>query len=115
MKTQQNTLNILTHYTKPNISRNSKSEGHSFDHISSDIRDNQTYDKAYCKDKEWYNCHKKVHPSSHCLNKSKKKDDNDDKSKSIKEIKASIKNLPKYMKNAKKTLTNLQDKTEELK
>ena len=74
VKTQQNTLNILTHYTKPNISRNSKSEGHSFDHISSDIRDNQTNDKAYCKDKECYTCHIEGYPSSHCPNHKRKKD-----------------------------------------
>ena len=67
------------------------------------------------KDKEYYNCYKKIHPSSHCSNNNKKKDDNNNKSKYSKKIKASIKNMYKDMKKANKTFTNIQVKISDLK
>ena len=59
-KTWQNTLHLLTQYTNPTITRDSESQGKSFAQRTGYGRNPQTYDKAYCKDKEWYNCHKRV-------------------------------------------------------
>ena len=57
----------------------------------------------------------KVHTYSHCPNKKKKRDDYDDKSKSIKEGKTSIKNMSKDIKKSNKTVFTLQAKILELK
>ena len=57
---------------------------------------------------------KKCHPSYHCPNTNQKKDDDDNKSKSIKKRKSSIKNLPKDTKNAKKTFKTIHTKIEDM-
>ena len=51
-KTRQNTLHLLTQYTKPTIPRNSEYQGNSFVQRIGDKRNLQTYDKNYWKDKE---------------------------------------------------------------
>ena len=79
LKTRKNNLHLLTHYTKPTITRNSESPGKSFAQRTSDGRNPQTYGKAYWKDKEFYNCHKEVHPYYNCTNNKKKNDNNNDK------------------------------------
>ena len=95
LKTRQNTLNILNQYTNPTVPRNSGSRVNSFAQRTGDRRNPQTYEKAYCKDKECYNCHKEGHPYSHCPNKKKKRINDNNKSNSSKESKTIIKTCPK--------------------
>ena len=114
-KTHQDNLQILTKYTKPTITRNSESQRNFFAQKTGNGRNTQTQEKTYCKDKECYNCHKKFHPYSHCINKKKKNDNGDDKNDSSKESKTSIKNLYKDIKNANNPLTKLQANISDLK
>ena len=107
LKTRHNTLPLLIQYSNPNTSIPSEFMGVSLSQQTDYGRNASTYDKAYWKDKECYNFHKKIHPSSHCPNKNKNKYGDYDKYKYSKEIKSSIKDLSKDMKSSKKTFTNL--------
>ena len=71
-KTRQDTLHILTQYTKPTIHRNTKSQGKSSAQWTGDGSNLQTYEKAYWKYKYCYNFHQEGHPSSHLQRRKKR-------------------------------------------
>ena len=87
-KNRQQTLHLLDKYSKSNIVQTNPFEGMAFAQKGgSPNRQDDIYDKKYWKDKEYFNCHKKGHPSTHCC--ASKANDNNDKTVSSKTSKAS--------------------------
>jgi hypothetical protein len=75
---RQQTLHLLDKYNKTVVAKLTHSQGTSFTQnggrggsnrsssANGKVHDSRTYDKKYCKDKEFYKCHKKGQPATHC-------------------------------------------------
>ena len=85
-KNRQNNLHLLDKYSKTVVQRTTQYEGTAFvqggrGHIcrrgrnNRDGRGNKDFDKEYWKYKECFNCNKKGHPSTSCLEAEKGADD----------------------------------------
>ena len=125
-KTRQATLHLLDKYSKSIIvSHTTPSEGTSFAQRGgrgggrgAGSSNQNSFDKAYWKDKECYNCNKKGHPSSHCPKKKKTNDDDKSsrtsKSNTSKSNKSAQASIEKEQKKLKKSFATLSSKIEEL-
>ena len=129
-KNRQEVLHLLDKYSKSAVIASTANEGSSFAQRGGeangantgggrgDGRFGKSYDVQYWKAKQCYNCNKKGHPSSHCPDKKTqakpKSNDDDNKSVSSKNSKASIAKLQKDFKKTKKSFTTLQSKIQEL-
>jgi hypothetical protein len=117
-KNRQVTLHLLDKYSKSVVAQAPISEGTAFTRRGSQGGKQDTYDTAYWKDKECFNCHKKGHSSSHCPDKDKDNDDKSVSSKSSKTSKSSkaskAKSITKTQKRLKKSFATLSSKIDEL-
>jgi hypothetical protein len=120
-KNRQQTLHLLDKYSKNMVAKVTHSEGASFaqkggrgggNRSSSGNgqgRDSSTYDKKYWNDKEFYKCHKKGHPETHCPKKT-----SDDGDRSTTSAASSIKKLKKNLKSIKKAFTTVNTQLAQL-
>ena len=111
-KNRQQTLHLLDKFSKtvaPKVA--TQSEGTAFVQGSGGKK-KKPFDEVYWKDKECYECHEKGHPSSHCPNKKKSKESDD---QTVASTKSSVDKLKKQVKEMKKKFTTVNTQLEKLK
>ena len=125
-KSRTQTLHLLEKYSKIAASNFSAYEGSFFAQEAVNkvnggrggrnkrVRDDKTYDKRNCKEKECYKCGLKLHPE-YRFKKTKEDKDNDDKSTNSTISKSSVKNLEKDVKKMSRAFNTVNTQLQKLK
>ena len=105
--TQQETFHYLDKHSKSFVHAPTNPEDSSFAQRGGD-----TFDKKFWKNKEFLNCGKKGHPSTHCTSENKKDKDSDNDSKSSQT--SQMEKMKKNTMKTKKWFATLQTQFEKL-